>query len=187
MNFKYLLFLMVVVLAAACGGDDEPDIPSDRIILSYDGPNVTAPTFPAGLYEFAVRFPSMLTGAAEGRSIEQVTFYLYEAPAEMYINISTDVTPTLPGEILNTQRVSGLTTNAWNTVTLNEPFFLDGSPVWVGIEVNQNSNIQTVGCDAGPANPNGDWLYDEENMEWETFFNRTSESVRWNIKAILSE
>jgi len=105
----------------------------------------------------------------------------------MYLNISVDDTSTIPGAILNTQLITNASPNSWNTITLNEPFLLDGSSVWVGIEVTHDQQQQSVGCDAGPADSNGDWLYDEETMTWETFSNRTSgaESVNWNIKAIV--
>ncbi len=187
MNIRYLFLLLLAGFIISCGDDEGPEIPGERIVLSYDGDNDTAPTFPAGLYEFAARFPTTLTRNAVGKSIEQVSFYLYEAPSLMYINISEDQTTTSPGAILNTQMVNNPTPNSWNTVTLDTPYELTGSAVWVGIEVTQDEQIQTVGCDAGPANANGNWLYDEENMEWATFSARANESVNWNIKAILSE
>ena len=185
----YLLILAVVgITTLSCGSDDEP-IPSDKTVLNYDGDNFNAPTLPQGLYEIAVRFPSVVTRNVEGRSIEQVSFYLYNAPAQLFINISPDFTPTLPGDILNTQQVTLLDANSWNTVTLDQPYPLDGSPVWIGIEVSLDSQMQSVGCDAGPANANGDWLYDEDNREWDTFRSRTNdgESVNWNIRAVISD
>ena len=187
MKFKSILFILILALVAFSCGDDENEIPSDRTILSYDGENLTAPTLPDGLFEFAVRFPPNLTRNVEGRNIEQVSFYLYDAPAQMYLNISTDVSPSLPGQILNTQMINNPRPNSWNTVTLNDPFPIDGSAIWVGIEVTLNQTMQTVGCDAGPANSNGDWLYEETDQSWDTFRNRTGESVNWNIKAIISE
>jgi len=177
---------MLAGLLMSCGDDDGPEISEDAVVLSYDGENVTAPTFPAGLYEFAARFPTNLTRNVTGRTIDQVSFYLYNAPEVMYINISRDNSPTLPGAIENTQMVNNPRPNSWNTITLDTPYELDGSPIWVGIEVTQNDAIQTVGCDAGPANANGDWLYDEETMTWETFVSRSGESVNWNIKAIIN-
>ena len=188
MKLKYLLLLALAMLVMACSDDNdqEPDGPN---VLNYDGENFTAPTLQSGLYEFAARFPSVITRQVEGRRIQQVSFYLYDAPNQMYINISPDLTPTLPGDIVNTQQVTNFTPNSWNTITLNDPFLLDGNPVWVGIEVDLDRQMQTVGCDAGPANGNGDWLYDEENREWATFSTRTNqnESVNWNIRVILDE
>ncbi len=186
MSVRWFLLLPIFFLVSACS-DDGPEVPEEATVLSYDGDNLTAPTFPQGLYEFASRFPSALTRNLEGQSITQVSFYMYDEPALMYLNISTDETTTAPGDILNTQLITNATPNSWNTITLNTPFLLDGSSVWVGIEVTHDIEQQSVGCDAGPAFPNGDWLYDEENMVWATFSDRTSgsESVNWNIKAIV--
>ena len=185
MNLRHTIYLLAFLFLVSCGEDDV--IPADRTVLNYDGDNITAPTLAGGLYEFAARFPPVLVSNVEGRSIEQVSFYLYEVPTQLYINISTDETPSLPGEILNTQLVTNLTPNSWNTITLNEPYPLDGSAVWVGIEVTIDDLIQTVGCDAGPANANGDWLYNESERSWDTFRNLNGESVNWNIRAVISD
>ncbi len=188
MKTKYILLISIIFLAISCSEDDNGE-PQGSNVLNYDGDNFTAPTLQTGLYEFAVRFPSIITRNVEGKQINQISFYLYESPGQMYINISPDLTPSLPGDIVYSQQVTNFRNNSWNTISLNDPFPLDGNPVWIGIEVNFEGQIQTVGCDAGPANGNGDWLYDEENKEWETFSNRTNqnESVNWNIRAILSE
>lgn len=188
MKNKFLFIILLAGFLVSCGDDEGPEIPEEAVVLSYDGENLTAPTLPAGLYEFAVRFPTTLTRNVVDRSITQVSFYLYNAPAQMYLKISRDVSPTEPGAIENTQMINNPTPNSWNTITLDTPYLMDGSAVWVGIEVTQDDQIQTVGCDAGPANANGDWLYDEATMTWETFINRTnqSESVNWNIKAIIN-
>ena len=183
---RWMLLLPIFILFSSCG-DDGPEVPSEATVLSYDGENLNAPTFPPGLYEFAARFPSTLTRELEGQSLTQVSFFMYDAPAAMYINISTDETTTVPGPILNSQRVNNPTPNSWNTITLNTPYLIDGTSLWVGVEVTLDVEQQSVGCDAGPAFPNGDWLYDEENLTWVTFTNRTgsAESVNWNIKAII--
>lgn len=187
MKLKILLLLAIGLLTLGCSDDDAE--PEGSNVLNYDGENFTAPTLPSGLYEYAVRFPSLITRQVEGRRIEKVSFYLYDAPDQIYINISPDLTPTLPGDIVNTQQVTNFQPNSWNTIDLVDPFVLDGNPVWVGIEVDLGRQMQTVGCDAGPANGNGDWLYDEDNREWATFSERTNqnESVNWNIRVILDE
>ena len=185
---KYILFAITIILCSACGSDG-PDVSGDRIVLSYDGENVTAPTLGAGYFEFAVRFPTMLTDNAIGKSIEQVSFYLYDAPQYLAISISNDLTSTLPDDVLFRQQITAPRTNSWNTITLSQPFEITGEPIWVRIEIEQNDILQTVGCDAGPNRRNGDWLYDEDTNTWESFLDRTgqAESVNWNIKAILSE
>lgn len=186
MDKRWFFILPFFLLFAACG-DDEPELPEDAIEFSYDGENLTAPTLPEGLYEFAARFPSSLTSREVGRAITQVSFYLTDIPAELCINFSIDQTSTIPTDPIYGEIISNLQAGAWNTVTLQQPFVLDGSSVWVGIKVVHDRQQQSVGCDAGPAFANGDWLYDEATFTWETFTNRTggAESVNWNIKAIV--
>lgn len=186
MKLRYLLFILAALLTLGCS-DDNDGQPEGPNVLNYDGPNFTAPTLASGLYEFAVRFPTVITRNVSGRQIEQVSFYLYDVPVQMYINISPDRTPTLPGDIVYSQQVTNFQPNSWNTINLDDPFVLDDNPIWIGIEVDLDRQMQTVGCDAGPANGNGDWLYDEDNREWATFSTRTNqnESVNWNIRVIL--
>jgi hypothetical protein len=55
MNRITLLFLALSVLLAGC---QEDEIIDRENILSYDGPNNTAPLLPVGEYEAAARFTS---------------------------------------------------------------------------------------------------------------------------------
>lgn len=186
MKLRFLFLLTISILAFSCGEDTSE--PSGNNVLNYDGENFTAPTFPAGVYEYAVRFPSDVTENVEGRSIVEINFYLYEAPARAVVNVSPDLTPTLPGDIVASKEITSFTPNSWNTVRLNTPFVLDGRPIWVGIEVEHSGQMQTIGCDEGPANIHGDWLYVDETQTWETFRDRTNqnESVNWNIRVRLN-
>ena len=180
------IVLCLVLVMMACSEDNEP---TGENVLSYDGNNQTAPTLPPGLYEHSARFPSVITRNVVGRSIESVSFYLYEVPASTYILISNDQSSVEPGPVQYSQDISsGLIPNSWNTVSLTDPYPLDGSAVWVSVEVEFSGNpTQTVGCDAGPANPNGDWLYDGSDQQWRRFEDRVGESINWNIRAILSQ
>ena len=185
-TFRYLVFL-TVLLAVSCGEDDQP---SGDNVLNYDGENFTAPTLPPGLYEASARFPSLITRNVIGRQIEAVSFYMYDVPQSVFILISQDQSPTEPGPVLYSQDVRAqLSANSWNTVSLNQPFALDGSSVWVSVEVDIGGNTpaQTIGCDEGPANPNGDWLYDGSDQQWRRFTDRVGESINWNIRAILDQ
>jgi hypothetical protein len=174
---KYLLFFLSLGLLLSCGKDAD----NDFITLNYDGDNRTAPTLPAGFYEFAVRFPANVTRNVQGLNIEEVDFYLYDAPDNIAITISPDANG-LPGEIAYSQGVGTLSLNGWNNVPMNTPFALNGDAIWVGIQVQSAQTKQTVGCDAGPANPNGDWLYDDADEEFRTFRDRVGDSVNWNIR-----
>ncbi|NBC09496.1 MAG: hypothetical protein GVY26_20080, partial [Bacteroidetes bacterium] len=46
---------------------------------------------------------------------------------------------------------------------------------------------QSIGCDAGPNQSNGDWLYDSNDSQWLPYTDRTPESINWNIRGELTE
>ncbi len=174
---KKVFVIFFAILLIACKKDDDKDF----IILNYDGVNVTAPTLPPGFYEFSIKLTSLLTRNAAGKSIFEVSYYLYEAPNQGVITISAD-NNGLPGDIIYQQPITTFIRNSWNDVIIDRPFELDGSIIWVGIQITQNEVRQTVGCDAGPANPNGDWLYDQTDQTWRTFRQRVGDSINWNIR-----
>jgi hypothetical protein len=53
--------------------------------------------------------------------------------------------------------------------------------------VYHNDVLQSIGCDAGPAAPDGDWLYQDSDQEWQTFRQRTGESINWNIRGKVTD
>lgn len=186
---KHLLLLLTsftLLIMTSCGDDEEPSSGNGTEILQLDGDNFTAPTFGAGFYEFAVRFTNNELSPFVGESITEVSFYLYEMPSFMNVTFSPDLTFSEPAAIAYEQEVTNASTNSWNTIKLDTPYPVDGSAIWIGIQVDLTDVQQTVGCDQGPARANGDWLYDDNDRNWDTFRNRIGESVNWNIRATVT-
>jgi len=173
------------MLSVGCS-DDDPQ-PSGSNILNYDGPNDTAPTLASGFYEFSVRFTDRELSSSVGKSITEVSFYMYDVLPRVTVAFSPDLTIAEPAEIQYSEDMTGLTPNAWNTLQLQTPYPIDGSPIWIGIQVDLPQAMQTVGCDAGPAKSNGDWLYSDNPPTWNTFRALNNVSVNWNIRATISE
>lgn len=191
MSRSHLLFISVLLgsllLTLASCSDDDPQTDGDTV-LNYDGANATAPILASGFYEFAARFTNRELSPHVGKTITEVSFYLYEIPDLLTLTLSPDNTIDEPAEILYSEDIRNATRNSWNTVVLQTPFPIDGTPLWIGIQVELAEAIQTVGCDAGPANSNGDWLYSNNPPTWSTYRARTTtESVNWNIRATISE
>ena len=55
---------------------------------------------------------------------------------------------------------------SWNTITFDEPVIIDGQDIWVGYMFDKPGGICPAGCDAGPADPNGDWISNGTNLGW---------------------
>jgi hypothetical protein len=47
-----------------------------------------------------------------------------------------------------------------------------------------NNEDATIGCDAGPAVANGDWIVSSVDNDWKTYrdFTNATVSINWNIR-----
>jgi hypothetical protein len=77
-----------------------------------------------------------------------------------------------------------LNPNSWITINLNNPVILDGTDIWVGYDVTHGAGQFPAGCDAGPANPNGDWISIDGTV-WEHLAG-FGLNYNWNIRAKLN-
>ena len=176
-----------MVLLPSCKDDD--DFVDNA--LQYDGDNQNAPVFEVGTSIAAAYFPTSYVSNYTGKKIEKIEFYIRDVPAETIIRVQKDGS-NAPGEILYeldvTNDVNG---NSWNQIVFtNSADFIEltGDAIWLTLEVKHNNpNEQSVGCDSGPANANGDWIFSDTDNEWKTYRNRTNNAVdiNWNIRAVL--
>lgn len=52
----------------------------------------------------------------------------------------------------------------WNCIYLNKPLHFPATGgLYIGYEISSNSDNVVMGIDMGPANPNGDWTFEEDN------------------------
>ena len=59
--------------------------------------------------------------------------------------------------------------------------------LWISLAITHSDVQQSIGCDAGPNKSGGDWLFKSADGLWDTYLDRTGESVNWNIRGIVSE
>ena len=187
MKITHFLFLLSFALFAACGDDDSG---SNDNVLQYDGENQSAPPLDAGQHELAVYFPASTMAQHVGKQLIEVDYYVGNTPALCKIQIHEPGTSTSPGPVIAgqdydvTSRVMG--NPSWKTLILNPPLDITGEDLWIGVFVTHNETLLSVGCDAGPRNDGGDWIWSSDTQTWETFIDRTgTESVNWNIRGIL--
>ena len=181
-KFNLLLFFCVALLLAACNKD------KDGITLSYDGENASGPLLAAGTHEAGVRFISTDMKPHIGKKLTEVMFFMGpQAPASCTVKIYGEGSADIPGDLLYSQDVTNnLDGTDWNEHTLSTPIVISEQDYWISIALEHTVDQQSIGCDSGPAKNNGDWLYSIDN-EWRTYRDRTSESVNWNIRALVSE
>ena len=158
-------------------------------LLNHDGENRTAPFLPAGTHILGIKFEANELVQFIGRRIEEIHFYMVNIPSNALVQIYGEGANNSPGPlILSIDIGSNMASDSWNAYIIDTPIEITGEVLWFCIAVTHDSNTNSLGCDAGPADVNGDWILAEGSSDWETFRNYTSEAVNinWNIRAILN-
>jgi len=158
--------------------------------LHHDGPAVNAPLLPTGTHEAAARFPASITSAFQGRQLNEVEFFLLNLPTRCEVRVFGANTDTDTGDLLYFQEITNeVSAPAWNTHTLPTPIDITGEDIWICVQVTHNTPMNTIGCDPGPANANGDWLRSDSDNQWITFRERTNQAtnINWNIRGHLAD
>lgn len=184
---KKIIYGLLLLGILSCGKDDDGNN-NDNNVLRYDGENASSPIFPAGSHEAAARFPNFVLDQYEGKALSSVEIFVYDVPRSFTFNVYTSGSAAGPDILLQSDEVSSqMQANGINAITYDPPIPLDGE-IWLSASWTQTSEQQVIGCDAGPANANGDWLFlSTENDGWSTFRGITGESVNWNIRGILTD
>lgn len=194
MNKFLILLLSVMVFAVGCKDDDEPVLED---VLKYDGNNSNAPFFDDGTYEGAVRFTASDIQPYEGRVLEEIEFYIHESlPDECHVKVYKGGANNTPAELVYEADVTAnLATNFWVSHILTETVTLENDEYWLSIRVDHSSLQRSFGCDAGPADGNGQWLWSSADNSWITFSERNEGNpnapasafdVNWNIRGHLN-
>lgn len=182
----FLLLALALALSACTKDENGFDIENT---LHYDSGNQSAPNLPAGQHEAAARFGADKLASYTGRNLTEIYFFLASIPDECTVKIYGPGSSGQPGALLYSATVSkSLKSFDWNRHELRRPIPITGDDLWVSIALTHSTAQQSIGCDAGPANGNGDWLYQDLDQAWKTFQARTrTESINWNIRAKVSE
>ena len=183
---KLLPLFLLVSLAFFTSCDKDDDSPND-LILNYDGANNFAPQLPAGDYVFAVRFPASETEQFQDSLLSEVQFYVRETPNNVRLRIFGPGINESPGDLLyESNALTALVeSNSWYTHTLTENLKITGEEMWIGVTFSHDADLRSIGCDSGPAHPNGDFIFDASEGTWQKYSDATAESVNWNIRGIV--
>ncbi len=157
--------------------------PTDDVVLHYDSDNYTSiywnspdPITPT----VAARFTADMTLPYAGMTLYSVDFYINNTNPNFTLKIWDMGNQFEPGTLLVSKPITPMGLS-WNNIVLDNPVTVTGGDIWVGYEFTQpDTNTSIPGCDAGPANPNGN--YYSVGGSW----GHITLDFNWNIRANLN-
>ena len=182
---KYaFLFCCLALMMSACNDDDN----DTANILSHDRDNVTGPLLQAATWQAATRFSPAETAEFSGLRLTQVEYFMGLAPDEANVFIYGPGVNNQPGDLLYQASITNsINQTSWNTHRITTPIDITGEEIWIAINLVHQADQQSIGCDAGPTETGGDWLFSSLDNQWRTYNDRTAESINWNIRGIVEE
>jgi hypothetical protein len=181
-----LLAILLLVAAGGCSDDDDGNVldPDDNsVLVHYDGSNFASPLLAGGTYEAAARFPPDETDNVSDGALTEVRFYVTDLPASARVRVYGENTTSEPGPVLYSADVTaGLVADAWNEHELTTPVDIPNGDLWLSIEFTHAAPQTFIGCDQGPADPDGNWLHSSADGDWLPFDQRGGDNVNWNIR-----
>ncbi|MEL6720568.1 MAG: hypothetical protein AAFP82_17820 [Bacteroidota bacterium] len=182
---KWSLLLLVAVLGFFACNDDA----NVENVLKYDGENFSAPQLPAGQHTFAVRFGEDELKDYIGKSLSEVTFYAGIQPESCIVRVYGQGTANEPGtELYSATVTNALVLQDWTDHKIaGGGIEITGDDIWIAIDVIHAQAQQSIGCDAGPNQTDGDWLFRSDDPQWKSFSDGTPESVNWNIRGVVTD
>ncbi len=182
-----------------CSADPNPstgaanpptDAPGATAVLHYDGDNYSAIGWgtPPSTITVAARFPNNMTLPNAGLYLESVDVYINDLNATasnlMTVKIFGMGTDYEPGVLLSSQTFTP-TADSWNNIVLTTPVLVTGQDLWIGYQFTQaEASIFIPGTDAGPADPNGDFL--STGVGWSHLSTNPALNYNWNIRGNLN-
>jgi len=159
-------------------------------VLNYDGDNSSAIGWntPPVTVTVAARFPNGMTLPYAGMTVDAVDVFINDINTTgsnvMTLKIFGMGTAYEPGALLVSQTFTPAGV-AWEHIVLNTPLLVNGEDLWVGYTFTQiDAGIFIPGTDAGPSNPNGDFI--STGVGWSHLSNNPALAFNWNIRALLS-
>lgn len=163
-----------------------PQSPADLVEVHYDGDNAGNSVGDGGTtFIGGAKLRADVMSAYTGGELQYVNFHYTQAATGLTIMIYDAGTATDPGALLLTQPLdlSTLTVGDWNQVELDSYIPISGNDLWVCLQVEDATAASfPFGVDAGPADPDGDYVNDSGTWQ---HLNDFGLNYNWNIRAVV--
>jgi hypothetical protein len=130
-------------------------------VLHYDGDDISNAIGTSSDYEWrvAAKFTPEVVAPYIGMMVSSVDVFINDPGTAYKVQIygmGSFTTPG-PGALLYEKEFTA-TAGSWNTIPIDDPIYIDGSDIWVGYWLTAAADTYVPGVDAGPLDPNGNWM-----------------------------
>ncbi|MCX6233738.1 MAG: T9SS type A sorting domain-containing protein [Bacteroidetes bacterium] len=169
---------------------ETPQSTDDEVILHYDGVNAGGIYFitPPVTAQVAAMFPASMILPYAGMELTSVDIFAFNIDinpnTQYFLRIYDMGDANGPGDLLHIQEFTPVP-GVFTTIELTDPVWISGVDLWVAWEFTQTDiELAIPGMDAGPHNPNGDWMY--TGAAWYHLSANPDLDRNWNIRAKLT-
>ena len=165
-----------------------PNSTEALVTINYDGANAGNSVGDGGTtFIGGARFTPAIMGPLTGGELQFVQFYYSQAATGLTIKVYDAGTATDPGALLVDQplNLALLMVDGWNEVELSTYVPISGNDLWICLEVEDATTTAfPFGVDAGPADPNGDFVNDSGVWQHLAGFGL---NFNWNIRGVVED
>ena len=165
-----------------------PNSTEALVTINYDGANAGNSVGDGGTtFIGGARFTPAIMGPLTGGELQFVQFYYSQAATGLTIKVYDAGTATDPGALLVDQplNLATLMVDGWNEVELSTYVPISGNDLWICLEVEDATTTAfPFGVDAGPADPNGDFVNDSGVWQHLAGFGL---NFNWNIRGVVED
>ena len=155
------------------------------VVVHYDGDNTSSVGDGGVTFIGGARYRASIMSPYAGGELQAVQFHYTQAATGLTIMIYDAGTSTDPGTLLLSQPLDlgSLTVGDWNEVALTTNIPISGNDLWVCLQVEDATTLNfPLGTDAGPADPDGDFVNDSGTWQ---HLNDFGLNYNWNIRGVV--
>jgi len=192
---RFLIAFCIAIVFVSCKKDEdpEPDMVQNHAPalaeglkgLHFDTYNIDAPTLLTGTYEMGARFSGSKLNEVMGGRLVQIQYYMMEKPNSAQLRVYAEGSNVPAQMIYSANVLSEMERNKWNVHHVPDSVVINSNQLWITLFYQVSTEQKYLGCDPGPANANGDWMWLMADQNWERYESRSGTSINWNIRGVI--
>jgi hypothetical protein len=182
---KSILFSFVVLLSYSVYAQNHPN---NLIEVHYDNDNAIGVGSPNKNLIIAAKLTYEMLSPYIAHNLYAIKVFINNPPVgdTGIVRIYAGGTYSNPGDLIYSSPPAHVDSNSWNTIYLDRPIPIPPSDLWIAFEAVSGpiGSHSWAGCDSGPNNPDGQYMYYSNGWYTLTFLG-SALTYNWNIRALI--